>query len=372
MQDSAVCSFGGIGFQVHGDSKMVQYFRNEFRADRTGDSAVDFFFHSDSQEFYAQALRSQTPLEFSNFIGDYSISFGERTIVAVLLKRTVKMMAGERMPAIIQRMMTKRFVTASEQLYLHVLYGAVIWMLFLVGMRDRKVILHASGYRSNGGAVLLSGPGGVGKTSLSGWLLRNEHRQFVADDYVVATINGQLYPNPMHIHVYPYNHAGIDIEHVLDSQAIGPLNHLHWKTRRLLLGRKGVCRRISPEALHGCQSDQSEAAVDIDTIVMLSRAKGAPPTTEVGTAQQFAEEHLRVLKHEMRGAFRFCDHIRETGQPSSANGLPEDLETRVADLLYALGQRVSVKHFAMALEQPVEQNGSALVQALSRSHGDGR
>ena len=70
--------------------------------------------------------------------------------------------------------------------------------------QEGAVLLHASGLSRSGGSLILTGPGGAGKTTVSSIVLDqgDDAWQWHADDYVFLSPNGETYSYPSRAHIY--------------------------------------------------------------------------------------------------------------------------------------------------------------------------
>lgn len=160
--------------------------------------------------------------------------------------------------------------------------------------RDHSFV-HASGVVTDGGAVLFTGDGGVGKTSTSATLVREDGLRLVSDDVTIVSSDGTIRPYPKSCVVHPSDFENRDVPEGLFGST---LEKYHWKVRRRAGGAKGVRRRRRLDELYGADRVNHETQ-PISTVVFLSRGGvDAIETTElsVGTA---AERSARTICDEL-------------------------------------------------------------------------
>lgn len=128
--------------------------------------------------------------------------------------------------------------------------GQILHELVLVPavhLLSSRVPLHASGvHLPEGGALLLGGTGGVGKTSLELELCLERKCGFLADDISVVAQDGQVWPNLNFPKIYAYNLTN----NTALKQRVLPtamsLDQLQWQWLSHRKGTHRVRRRVSP------------------------------------------------------------------------------------------------------------------------------
>ena len=368
------CRFGSETFDVYADWRIAKLFEREFpdpRSDRS--PSVVFRIHRTdcvpsvdsevTESLGPQASHTQSHVSFSNRRCTFEMEFSHPLEVDVHLLRTKKMAIVHALPSWMQRMMTRKFVTADEQEYGYLIYSAVLWVLFLSGLRSSRLFLHASGFARRNSRVLLCGTGGVGKTSLSKYLLSLPDAKFLSDDIVTVSADGKVYANSMFIHWYPYNEGGrIRVgRHGYGGPQV--LERMHWLARRSLFGPKGVCRRVSPFHVHGC--DVAEAGgLPLTDIIWLDRDGTDRATLSEVDVREFAEAHLEVLRGELKSAFSFYTSAKSRGWAPLQAGLPIELADRVFELLAELAGNVRLRRFNVAEGRSAEYNAAQLLRGI--------
>jgi hypothetical protein len=127
----------------------------------------------------------------------------------------------------------------------HILHELVVVPAAL--LTPGLVPLHASAVAVGGGALLIGGTGGVGKTTLATRAcLRGA--AFMADDITVASVNGTAFPNLAYPKIYAYN---VEQDYELRRRVLanrGVTDRVQWWLRRRF-GAKMVRRAVSPSIL---------------------------------------------------------------------------------------------------------------------------
>jgi hypothetical protein len=109
--------------------------------------------------------------------------------------------------------------------------------------------VHASSFSNKQRGVLISGTGGVGKTSLEIALCSMQENLFLSDDISIVK-NEKVYPNFSYPKIYAYNLVNDPLlsDTILKKRSL--LDRLQWKVRSIK-GKDKVRRRVSPEILYG-------------------------------------------------------------------------------------------------------------------------
>jgi hypothetical protein len=172
-------------------------------------------------------------------------------------------------PAGLRRWITRwrnlQFSTNSEAI------GQIFHELVLIPavyFDPHRFLLHAAGVEApTGGVTLIGGTGGVGKTSLEIELCRSHGYRFVADDIVVASPRGVIWPNLAFPKIYGYNLAENPAME-RDIFAGRPfLDRLQWHYR-LRRNPATIRRRVTPDRLYG---DYSREGGRLHRYIVLTR-----------------------------------------------------------------------------------------------------
>ncbi len=165
----------------------------------------------------------------------------------------------------------------------------------------RLAVFHAATLaNSDGKAVMVTGGGGVGKTSLALELGRRGGWSFISDDMVVADDSGTVHLNASWPKVYAYNVAG---DPALERQLLegrSAVDRLHWRLVQRWPAR--VRRSLSPDALYG----GVQLAAPLALVLQVVRNDVAHPSVSPISPEELARESARVMSGEMQ---RFGRHV---------------------------------------------------------------
>jgi hypothetical protein len=154
-------------------------------------------------------------------------------------------------------------------------------------------IVHASGFKYKDGGVLISGTGGVGKTSLEIVLCSLPDISFLSDD--ISIIHDKfVYPNFSYPKIYAYN---LENDPILKGKLMskkGFLDKLQWKFKSLK-GADKVRRRISPEVLYGKTSPNK---IPFKTIITLVKSNKENLELRSVSAKEAAEFNINIIENE--------------------------------------------------------------------------
>ncbi len=173
-----------------------------------------------------------------------------------------------------------------------------------VYFNSRQFLVHSSAFRKKtGGAVLIGGTGGVGKTSLEIELCMNRDYTFIADDISVLDDEGTIWPNLSFPKIYAYNLKNNEELKRRIFKNRGLSDKLAWKFKYLLNGASGVRRNISPEdAFEKFEKNKTK----IDKYYILVKTNVEKISIQKINAQKASEMSLSVIQAEY---FQFNNHI---------------------------------------------------------------
>jgi hypothetical protein len=113
----------------------------------------------------------------------------------------------------------------------------------------RCAIVHGSAVRSpEGRGILVTGTGGVGKTSLMLGLVRERGWRFMSDDIAFVGADGRLWLNGAYPKIYAYNAIGDGSLGAAVMAGRSVADKLQWSIRQRM-GRSRVRRRMDPRKL---------------------------------------------------------------------------------------------------------------------------
>jgi len=161
------------------------------------------------------------------------------------------------------------FADYQDRLAKHFVYDVFepLWQGWM--LRQGYTFLHAASISVGGRGVVLTGWGGTGKTSATSSLIRrSDDIEFLSDDLSIVSDEGDLYPYYKSSVIYAYNTEGDEMP--ASALLKGSLDRAHWHWRAWRYGKKGVRRRIPPEALFEGSVGSPEPR-KLSTAIYLSR-----------------------------------------------------------------------------------------------------
>lgn len=356
------CKFGNVAFRITADDFIAQRFDQEFGGKgKPEDIRANFFIAREDlhnkadiiQRFEHEASPLNRCIHYKNRVAEFFVSLDNPINVLIVATDRVEAKLGRMLPRQIQRLLTYKYMTVEEIVYGRILYYAVLWWLFIIYVREGKLFLHASCVRVNGKVYAFCAQGGVGKTTLCGWAFRFKNADFISDDLLPVSEAGEAIPSEIFVHIYPYNH----MEDFLWDNTWS-LRRLHWECRKRLLGPKRVVARKSPQTVY---SRILQTKQPLDAIIWLERTD-SNPRLERGNPKEFVPNHLSVLQHELRDAFRFFAENNENA--ALAAWLPEGFNARAEKNLNNVTNRTTLYRFEISHEIGIERNAEFLFSNL--------
>ena len=203
--------------------------------------------------------------------------------------------------AYLKKLNNKQYHSISERI------AQIVYELVLVPsiyFDNSKFLLHSSAFkRQDGGAILIGGTGGVGKTSIEIELCMNRGYTFIADDISVIDDDGYVWPNLSFPKIYAYN---LKNNHKLKSLIFKqrPLHDkLAWKFKLLFSGAAGVRRTISPVEAY---TDYEKNRVKFENYFILVKKNIKKLSLEKIDAQIATEMSIQIMQTEYAA---FNNHI---------------------------------------------------------------
>lgn len=204
---------------------------------------------------------------------------------------------------------------------------------------DRVSVFHAATLAdSNGAALMVTGQGGVGKTSFALEVGRKRHWGFVSDDMVLADRSGIVYLNAAWPKIYAYNVEGDPSLETQIIQQCSTLERIHWGVLRRWPWR--VRRSIAPNDLYG----HVTRAAKLSTIIEVVRGEGSDLSiVRERNYNDFVERSIAVMQKEMR---RLSGHIDAHTIYRERNKMPP-LETTWSDSVWRRTATEAIKNAAL-------------------------
>lgn len=267
-----------------------------------------------------------------------------------------------RLLATLGKLRSTQFTTYEETI------GQRIHELLLVPslfFNESQFLLHATALqRPGGGALLIGGTGGVGKTS-SELLLCLEHNYgFISDDIAVINVEGMVAPNLAYPKLYAYNLK--DSEHlrrlVLHSRSLADRIHWHVST---VFSRPSLRRRMNPADLY---PNIATSCVPFERYVILHRSSSHKLYSETLTADQATLLSLSIMKTEYDAFFRQLHwhelNRRFQGRPAHLSN--ETLFTRWHELTHSILDNVDCELIHIPLSMGHKELMSSIVPLLTK------
>lgn len=204
------------------------------------------------------------------------------------------------LPRPLQRLASMRYVTALELQALDFIFHVYLWTTQLALLEHRATYIHASTMYNDSSrtALLISGWGGVGKTSLAAFAYVESDNKwgFLSDDLSIIDSQGMVWPNELAIHYYPYNLRGFNQLTAKLQGLMGPVDRQHWRWRTKIFGSSGVVRRIDPQMLWGVEKESHA----LTRALFLERWPRSEPRTSVISLESFVDKSIHILLHELK------------------------------------------------------------------------
>ena len=160
-------------------------------------------------------------------------------------------------------------------------------------------IVHASSFSNKKRGMLISGTGGVGKTSLEIALCSMQENIFLSDDICIVK-NEKVYPNFSFPKIYAYNLVNDPkLKHTILKKR-NLLDQLQWKVKSLK-GKDKVRRRISPEILYGEITSQP---VPFEAVITLVKSNTDKLMLKEISPETSAKLNIEIIKNEYAEWFK--------------------------------------------------------------------
>jgi hypothetical protein len=295
--------------------------------------------------------RSQNPTVFKQFDKGFSTDFGLAEInweldEGLLIRSTItiKNPFQNRLRGLVKKARSMEFPRRAEW------FEQVLHELFLIPavhfMPDRAII-HASCVANANGALVLSGTGGVGKSSALLSIVEDDVG-FLADDILVVDNEGYAYGNMAWPKVYGYNCAGNDMSsRVLKGR--GLIDKLHFIIKNKI-NPKGVRRKIKPnELFSACYSQK----IPIKSFIFLFKNETSNLELSSTNTDNFSSAIIDVINSEYQVFHKFIIWHAYNTMMSDVPKLVslEDINLNWANILGRLPGRFDIKKLNIPFHQ---------------------
>lgn len=190
------------------------------------------------------------------------------------------------------RYVTSRELGSAQDMVIQVIHELVLIPALLI-LEDRCV-LHGSAVAFGSQGVMISGTGGVGKSSMLLEFAKDNEFAFLSDDMAVVAGNGTIYPNMAPPKIYGYNWDRMPPQ---AKQLIGRsrINRAHFSVGRRIKPDY-FRRKISPSDLFS--NRPVGEPVMLNHAIILLRSDTESVVIDSISPQQFAEATVAVIIHE--------------------------------------------------------------------------
>ncbi len=220
------------------------------------------------------AIKVETQKNFKIFVDEKHYKYGERNIKNYLFN-------------LIWMWYDRSWMSLQEVLTYSLINGVLepIGVLFFP---EKLPLIHAAGFCYKGKGYLISGEGGVGKTTTSlKLLIKNRDVFYMTDDMAIVDNKGYLYYYPRNMIVYQYNIRDIPelMSLLKNTQTI--MDRIHWYFHKSENRRKMSRRRLPPEQFLG-KDKIGPSKVPLKMIIFLEKANVNDITFESWSVQKFS------------------------------------------------------------------------------------
>ena len=202
------------------------------------------------------------------------------------------------------------YLTKIEQLAYSIING-IFEPFLLFFINGSRTLLHASSIEKDGNVVLITGGGGVGKTSTSVKLIWEDDWKFLSDDISLIGADGTCVFYPRYLMIYAYN---VENDNRLFSRLMKERSHidrLQWQFMKKVKGLKGVRRRVPAELLFG--KDKISNLGNIQKVIYLTRAKSEVFQIREANAQELANRCTHIIAAEYYYYLRYIQALESVG-----------------------------------------------------------
>ncbi|MFC6823412.1 hypothetical protein [Halopelagius fulvigenes] len=169
-------------------------------------------------------------------------------------------------------------------------------------------LFHASGVVRDGEATLFAGWGGVGKSDVSGELVREYGYDLLGDDLVIVSEDGTASPYRGRMRASPESIADGEATYEEVMNGRGLLDRGQWRIRERLGGSTAVRRNVLPSSLTGHSADADELSQSpVATVVNLIVEDRETIHVERTTPEDVAERGASTVMAELQP---FTDKMR--------------------------------------------------------------
>lgn len=197
----------------------------------------------------------------------------------------------------LNRVLDWNYLTREERLAKDFVYDVFDYVSQLELLLHNASYMHCSAFATEGQCFVITGGGGIGKTSLLLHYVMEKEWQYISDDLAIIGNEGSIWRTPKKLQVYGYNTENdTDLSAAL-LKGRGLIDLLAWHARLRLKGRKHVRRRISAPKLFG--QDKILDASRITNVFFLERTNGRSFAARKLDMDDFANRSAHILLSEL-------------------------------------------------------------------------
>lgn len=191
------------------------------------------------------------------------------------------------------RSINRSYISRAQNLAKVILYNDIEPLIHQKIIQDGGAFIHASCVARNDSAVVISGWGGAGKTSVATELTNSNEWSLVSDDLCLVESRGRVQPYLKRVQIYPYNLDSRKEKELIQDHSLR--NRINWKLRSTVLGEKSVRRRVLPHELYPVVDRDS---VSISDVVYLLREDRSRITHERPEKETISQRAGATIAHE--------------------------------------------------------------------------
>lgn len=200
----------------------------------------------------------------------------------------------------IVRSYNKNYATRSDVIVANLVADLVEALLHQRLLSNGSGLFHASGVVRGGEATLFAGWAGVGKSEVSGKLVRDHGYDLLGDDLVIVSRDGTASPYRKRMPVYPQSIADGEATYREVMNGRGLLDRGQWRVRERLGGPKAVRRKVLPSSLTGHSADVSHlSGSPVTTVVNLIVEDREAIHVERTTPEDVADRGASTVMEEL-------------------------------------------------------------------------
>lgn len=217
----------------------------------------------------------------------------------------------------LQKLIAVKFINStylsSTELSVYQIINGVIEPFFLfLGHKYGRTLLHASSLTCNSETLLLTGSGGVGKTSTYIRLIYDHGCKFLSDDISLVGNDGIVLYYPRYIMLYAYNCEEDETLYQRMMRGRSVIDRLHWSIHKQLRGNSIVRRRVPPSCLFNENKIERYGQLSVVIYLMKSISSTDFHLKEIN-AKELARKCRDIIELEYWYYIRYFKMLESTG-----------------------------------------------------------